>query len=73
MPKFKLSDEVYDFLKWFTVLLLPASATLYTALAAKWGLPYAEQIPATILAVQTFLGTILCISTVNYNKGGGLE
>lgn len=73
MPKIKLSNDVYDFLKWFTVLLLPASATLYNVLAVKWGLPYADQIPDTILAVQAFLGTVLCISTVNYNKGGGSE
>lgn len=71
--KLKLNNELYDFLKWFTVLLLPASATLYAVLATKWGLPYAEQIPATILAVQAFLGTVLCISTVNYNKDGDVE
>ena len=34
-----------------------------------WGLPFGEQIPATITAVDTFLGALLGISTVRYNKG----
>ena len=63
-----MPDKVYDVLKWIVILILPASATLYEVLAAQWGLPYAAQIPATILAIQAFLGAALGISTINYNK-----
>ena len=64
----KLSNKVYDALKWVAQILLPALGTLYFALASIWGFPYAEQIVGTITAVDTFLGVILGISTMQYNK-----
>lgn len=63
-----LPDKVYDVLKWLVCIVLPALGTLYTALSQIWTLPYAAEIPATILAVDTFLGAVLCISTAQYNK-----
>lgn len=63
-----LNDKVYDVLKWVALVVLPAIATLYTALAGVWGLPYAQEIPATITAVDLFLGALLGVSTVQYNK-----
>lgn len=64
-----LSNKVYDVLKWVALILLPAAGTLYFALSGIWGLPYGEQIVGTITAIDTFLGAILGISTINYNKG----
>lgn len=63
-----LPDKVYDWLKWLVCIVLPALGTLYTALSQIWTLPYASEIPATILAIDTFLGAVLCISTAQYNK-----
>ena len=63
-----MSNKVYDVLKWIAMYLLPALGTLYFALSAIWGLPYGEQIVGTITAIDTFLGVILGISTVQYNK-----
>ena len=63
-----MSNNVYDVLKWVAMYLLPALGTLYFALAGIWGLPYGEQIVGTITAIDTFLGVILGISTVQYNK-----
>jgi hypothetical protein len=63
-----LNDKTYDILKWVALVLLPALGTLYFALAGIWGFPYGEQIVGTITAVDTFLGVILGISTVQYNK-----
>ena len=62
-----MNDKVYDVLKWIAMYLLPALGTLYFALAGIWGLPYGEQIVGTITAVDTFLGVILGISTVQYS------
>ena len=59
-----MSNNVYDVLKWVAMYLLPALGTLYFALAGIWGLPYGEQIVGTITAIDTFLGVILGISTV---------
>lgn len=63
-----LSDKAYDILKWVALVLLPALGTLYFGLAGIWGFPYGEQIVGTITAIDTFLGVILGISTVQYNK-----
>ena len=66
--KIKMSNKVYNVLKWIAMYLLPAVGTLYFALAGIWGLPYGEQIVGTITAVDTFLGVVLGISTAQYNK-----
>ena len=64
----KMTDKVYDVLKWVAQILLPAVATLYFAIAQIWGLPYGEQIVGTITAIDAFLGALLGISTYQYNK-----
>ncbi len=64
----KMSNKVYDLLKWIALILLPAIATLYFALAGIWGFPYGEEIVGTITAIDTFLGVILGISSNAYNK-----
>ena len=64
----KFKNEVYDVLKWIALIALPATATLYAALAKIWGMPYELEIPATIMAVDTFIGVLLGVSTYNYNK-----
>lgn len=62
------SNEVYDALIYVAQIGLPAIATLYAALAGIWDLPYGTEITGTIAAVDTFLGTLLKISSINYNK-----
>ena len=64
----RMSNKVYDILKWIAQYLLPALGTLYFALVGVWGLPYGEQIVGTITAVDAFLGVLLGISTYQYNK-----
>lgn len=63
----KMSDKVYDILKWIALYLLPAVGTLYFALAGIWNFPYGEQVVGTITAVDTFLGVILGISSAKYS------
>lgn len=65
-----LDNKIYDILKWVALIALPAVATLYTALAGVWGLPYAEEIPATITAIDLFIGALLGVSSYKYNKEG---
>ncbi len=64
----KFSNKTYDVLKWIAMYLLPATGTLYFALAGIWGFPFGEQVVGTLTAVDTFLGVILGISTANYKK-----
>lgn len=64
----KMSNKVYDVLKWIAMYFLPAIGTLYFALSGIWNLPYGEQVVGTITAVDTFLGVLLGISTSQYKK-----
>ena len=63
-----MNNKVYDILKCIAQIFLPALGTLYFALAGIWDFPYAEAIVGTITAIDTFLGIILGISTIQYNK-----
>lgn len=65
---FRMSDKVYDILKKIAMPWLPAIGTLYFALAGIWNLPYAEQIVGTCTALETFLCTVLRISSYEYHK-----
>ena len=64
----KLSDKVYDLLRYLGMIGLPAIAVAYQSLAQVWSLPYSEQIPSTILIIVTLLNTCLQISSTNYYK-----
>jgi hypothetical protein len=64
----KMSNKVYDVLKWIAMYLLPALGTLYFTISGIWGFPYGEEIVGTITAVDTFLGILLGISSAQYKK-----
>ncbi len=64
-----ITGKLYDWLKWIAQIFLPGVGTLYFTLAGIWGLPNADEIVGTIMAVDLFLGLILGISQVQYNKG----
>lgn len=68
-----LNNKVYDVLKWIALILIPAVGALYFGLAQIWGFPYGEEIVGTLTLVDTFLGALLGISTVQYNKGGNYD
>lgn len=63
-----LSNRVYDAIKFLTLILLPALATLYFAVAQIWGLPKAEEVVGTIAAISAFLGVLTRVSTSAYLK-----
>lgn len=63
-----IPDKVYDILKWVCILFLPALATFWFTLGNIWGFPYLSEIEATIIAIDTFMGAILGISTISYKK-----
>ena len=64
----KLSNKVYDTLKWVALVFLPAVAVFYGAVAPVWGWPFPDEIVYTITAVDTLLGALLGISNLNYIK-----
>lgn len=68
-----MSNKTYDILKDIALYVLPALATLVLTLGKIWGLPYAEAIAATITAADTFLGSILKISSIKYKENEDAE
>ena len=63
-----MNNKTYDVLKWVALVVLPALTTLWLTLAKIWGFPYAEAIGATMAAITAFLGALLGVSSVQYNK-----
>lgn len=61
----KLSNQTYDVLKKVALTIAPI-ATFVGAVCVIWGIPFAEQITATLAAFDSLLGTLLGISTKNY-------
>jgi hypothetical protein len=64
----QFSGGVYDFLKRAAQIYIPALGTLYFTVSQIWGLPSPEEVVGTIVAVDTFLGVILGISSSSYNN-----
>lgn len=62
----KMSNKIYDVLKWLTMVVLPAAGIFYSALAKTWGWSYGAEITATLAAITAFMGTVLQISSANY-------
>ena len=65
----KLPHIAYEILRWFTWIVLPATATLIAALnsAWSWSLPI-DAILSTFAAVETFIGVVLGIAKYNNDK-----
>lgn len=61
-----LPEKLYLFLKWFSLIVLPAFGTFYAVIGSTWGLPYVEQIKTTCLALGTLIGACIGVSNMNY-------
>ena len=64
----KLSDKVYNVLKWICLIGLPPLATFVITICEIWNLPYGPQIGATITAIGTLIGALIGISQHTINK-----
>ena len=62
-----MSNKVYDVLKWILLTFVPALILLISTLGTIYKFD-TEVINATISAIAVFLGTLLGISSVKYNK-----
>ena len=66
----KFSNKTDDILKWIAQILLPALITLYGVIGSTCNIPYTEAVITIAVAVDTFLGTILGLSSRKYYKEG---
>ena len=63
------NNKVYDVLKWVATVVLPALASFTLVLGQIWGwTDWTVPIGATIAALATFLGALLGISSIQYQK-----
>ena len=64
----KLSDRLYNILKWLVLVCFPALTTAYVGLDAifKWG--YADIVAKVSAIVCTLIGSLIGISTAEYNR-----
>lgn len=64
----QFSNKVYDRLKFFTLVGLPALAAFYLGLGQLWGFPETEKVGTSIVLLATLLGTLLQISNSKYKN-----
>lgn len=62
------NSKLYDRLKWIAQVFLPGFAALYFSLSDIWNLPKANEVVGTITVLDTFLGTLLQLSSSAYQK-----
>lgn len=63
-----LGNKAYDGLKFVALVFLPALATFYTVASSLWGWSHAQEVVGTIVAADTFLGSMLGVSAKRYNN-----
>ena len=64
-----LPEKVYEVLRWVVWIVLPATATLISALNGAWGWGFPiEAIMTTFSAVETCLGVVLGIAKISNDR-----
>lgn len=64
----KMSDKVYEFLKWILITVVPAAITMIGVINTVVAIPNYEIIVTIIGAAATFTGSCIGVSTANYRK-----
>ena len=65
----KLSDRVYDVIKWLVCICIPALTTAYVGLDKLFAWGYAAEVAQVSAIICTLLGALIGISTAQYYKG----
>lgn len=63
-----LNDKNYKILKWFVLIVLPASTTLFGVIGLTLNWDNVDGITTIMVAITTFLGSIIGISNANFKK-----
>lgn len=61
-----MTNSTYDILAWIGRIVLPALSVFYATLGKIWNLPYTEQIPLTITAIDVLWNALLGITSTKY-------
>lgn len=68
-----MPNKIFDTLRFWQTVVLPAVGTLYFALSGIWGLPYGEQVVGTVTALTAFLGAFVEYKRQTYEGGKDVE
>lgn len=63
-----MNDRIYDWMKWLVCICIPALTVAYTGLDSLFHWGYADVVAKCSAILCTLLGTLLGISTAQYNK-----
>lgn len=63
-----MSSKVYDFLRWFSSIFLPALTTFVGVLLTALQVSCAETVVTIMAAFTTFMNAIVCGNKVSYDK-----
>ena len=64
----RLSNKVYDILKWIALVFIPALIVFYGVIGNTLNIPYTDIVLTIMGAFDVFMGSLLGISTAQYNK-----
>lgn len=64
----KMSNKVYDILKWIALIALDAVGLFYSTIATIWVLPFGDQVLTTCTALSVLLATLIGVSSAQYKK-----
>lgn len=63
-----MTNKTYDILKQIALWAVPLSVFV-ASMGKVWGLPYAEQISATLAAIDVLIGAVVSVSARAYKAG----
>ena len=64
----KLSNKVYDILKWMSLVALDAFGIFYSEMSAIWNFPFGDEVLKTSVSLSVFIGALIGISGINHAK-----
>lgn len=62
----RLSNRTYDWLKWASMIAIPAVEAFWLTVGKVWGFPHLTEIGTTIAAVGVLIGALIGVSSQNY-------
>jgi hypothetical protein len=63
-----MNNKLYDILKDTSLLWMPITITFYGVLSTAWGIPFGEEILATLTGLNAALGAIVKYFKAQYDK-----
>lgn len=64
----KLSNKVYDVLKWVALIALDALGIFYSTLSDIWALPFGDEVLKTCAALSLLIGTLIGVSSIKHKR-----